>query len=238
MRTTYLANTVAKRSQHLTRASVNGNRNSHCHLSSLASNNFGIITSQEKDEKKRVNHNISQPLLPDVRRYHSATPMLYHRTEPAERSGVALVLGLGALSAAAFAAAEAQRAYRQWQESQPEKSPEEEATADSSSSKAEDQSQTKEEKPKEETNSSGTRENIFAKWFGAGSKFYEGGFEDTMTRREAALILGVRESSSAKRIKDAHRKLLVLNHPDTGGSTYVAGKINEAKELLLKGRSK
>ena len=57
-----------------------------------------------------------------------------------------------------------------------------------------------------------------------------------MTRKEAALILGVRESSAAKRIKEAHRKLLILNHPDTGGSTFIAGKINEAKELLLKGK--
>ena len=84
----------------------------------------------------------------------------------------------------------------------------------------------------------GPRENVFAKFFdmGVGSKFYEGGFEDTMTRKEAALILGVRESSTAKRIKEAHRKLLVLNHPDTGGSTHLSGKINEAKELLLKGK--
>jgi len=56
-----------------------------------------------------------------------------------------------------------------------------------------------------------------------------------MTPREAALILGVRESSTAKRIKESHRKLLILNHPDTGGSTYLSGKVNEAKELLLKG---
>ena len=62
--------------------------------------------------------------------------------------------------------------------------------------------------------------------------------EYRLTQEEAALILGVRESSSAQRIKDAHRKLLILNHPDTGGSTYIAGKINEAKELLLKGKSK
>jgi len=86
----------------------------------------------------------------------------------------------------------------------------------------------------------GQRTNIFKEWFGVGvgAQFYQGGFEDTMTRREAALILGVRESTSAKRIKEAHRKLLVLNHPDTGGSTYMAGKINEAKELLLKNKAK
>ena len=72
---------------------------------------------------------------------------------------------------------------------------------------------------------------------GVGSKYYEGGFEDKMTKREAALILGVRESSTPKRIKEAHRKLLILNHPDTGGSTYISGKVNEAKELLLKGKT-
>lgn len=65
--------------------------------------------------------------------------------------------------------------------------------------------------------------------------FYDGPFEDKMTRREAALILGVRESASTERIRNAHRKLLILNHPDTGGSTFLATKINQAKELLLSG---
>lgn len=38
--------------------------------------------------------------------------------------------------------------------------------------------------------------------FGAfGKRYYEGGFEDKMTRKEAALILGVRESAAAQRIK-------------------------------------
>lgn len=66
--------------------------------------------------------------------------------------------------------------------------------------------------------------------------FYEGGFEDKMTKREAALILGVRETSSAERIKDAHRRILLLNHPDRGGSAHLAAKINEAKDLLIKGK--
>jgi hypothetical protein len=66
--------------------------------------------------------------------------------------------------------------------------------------------------------------------------FYDGPFEDKMTRREAALILGVRESANPDRIRHAHRKLLIANHPDTGGSTFLSTKINEAKELLLNGK--
>lgn len=65
-------------------------------------------------------------------------------------------------------------------------------------------------------------------------RFYRGGFEDKMTRREAALILGVRESATTERIRERHRKMLMLNHPDMGGSTYLAGKVNEAKDLFLK----
>ena len=72
--------------------------------------------------------------------------------------------------------------------------------------------------------------NFFAK------NFYDGGFEDKMTRREAALILGVRENTAQQRIKESHRRILLLNHPDRGGSPYVAAKINLAKDLLIKGK--
>jgi curved DNA-binding protein CbpA len=65
-------------------------------------------------------------------------------------------------------------------------------------------------------------------------KFYKGGFDKTINRREAALILGVRETADKKSIALAHRKIMLANHPDRGGSPYIAEKINEAKDLLDK----
>jgi len=78
-------------------------------------------------------------------------------------------------------------------------------------------------------------EPFYASWFT--KKFYEGGFEDKMTKREAALILGVRESATAERINDNYRRILLLNHPDRGGSALISAKINEAKVILLKGKT-
>lgn len=61
----------------------------------------------------------------------------------------------------------------------------------------------------------------------------QGGFLQQMTRREAAQILGLRESSSEQAVKEAHKRIMLANHPDSGGSSYLATKINEAKDLLL-----
>ena len=61
---------------------------------------------------------------------------------------------------------------------------------------------------------------------------YAGGFDAAINRREAALILGIKESASKEEIKKAHRKIMLLNHPDRGGSPFLATKINEASECL------
>ena len=54
-----------------------------------------------------------------------------------------------------------------------------------------------------------------------------------MTREEALHVLGLEEGASPEDIKQAHHRLMLKMHPDQGGSTYIASKINQAKELLL-----
>ena len=68
----------------------------------------------------------------------------------------------------------------------------------------------------------------------ANSKYYRGGFDAKMSKREAALILGVSPTAQAKKVRECHKRIMLLNHPDKGGSPYLAAKINEAKDLLDK----
>lgn len=74
-------------------------------------------------------------------------------------------------------------------------------------------------------------------WRGVGGEEAtgRGGAGGSMTHDQAYEVLGLKPGASDAEIRDVHRKLLIANHPDKGGSTFLAAQINQAKDVLLPG---
>ena len=72
-----------------------------------------------------------------------------------------------------------------------------------------------------------------AAWRGGGEGGRAAAPDGAMTRDQALEILGLSPGASAEDIREAHRNLLRANHPDRGGSTFIAAQINRAKDVLL-----
>lgn len=76
----------------------------------------------------------------------------------------------------------------------------------------------------------GWRENMQGEAASRGGRTTNAG---AMSEQEAYEILGLQQGAGEADIRAAHRRLMKRVHPDQGGSTFLAVRINQAKDRLL-----
>jgi DnaJ homolog subfamily C member 19 len=57
--------------------------------------------------------------------------------------------------------------------------------------------------------------------------------DTAMTRAQALEVLGLGPDADPAAIQEAHRRLMRTAHPDAGGSTWIAARLNQARDILL-----
>lgn len=57
--------------------------------------------------------------------------------------------------------------------------------------------------------------------------------DTAMTLAQAYEVLGLSPGATPDEIREAHRRLMRTNHPDAGGSTWIAARLNQARDVLL-----
>ena len=67
-----------------------------------------------------------------------------------------------------------------------------------------------------------------------GSRGGQDRFAGAMSEDEAYEILGLQKGAAREDVARAHRALMKKLHPDHGGSTSLAAKVNEAKDVLMR----
>ncbi|MFT8246891.1 hypothetical protein [Roseomonas sp. BN140053] len=72
-------------------------------------------------------------------------------------------------------------------------------------------------------------------WGDASAAGGDGGGPGTMTRAEALAVLGLPGDADAEAVRAAYTRLMRAAHPDTGGSDWLAARLNQARDVLLHG---
>jgi hypothetical protein len=57
--------------------------------------------------------------------------------------------------------------------------------------------------------------------------------QGNMTREEAYQVLGLQPGATEAEIRAAHHRLMRTAHPDSGGSDWLATRVNQARDVLV-----